>query len=603
MKTRNVTLAALAVLSMVVTGCTKTTSTATSTATSTSAAAPAQKDYAGYSIDLNNDGTIADDEKNLTWANSYDKAIAAIKASGDATFRYAMMHKVETLLMSTGAITPIYYYTDLYMLRSTVQGFYYSPLGYKFFKNASVTGDTSKSITVCLASEPQHVDPALNSSVDGASLDVHLFGGLYRYVDSGINNLAKIEPDLAAAAPTKVTNADGSVTYTSTLRDGITFSDGTPIVASDFVKSWKRAGGTALGADYAYMFDILQRDANGEVSGVEAIDDTHLKVTCPIEVPYFFEIMAFPAFEVIKNADDTTKVDATGSWAMDPNFVTSGAYTISSWTHSGQIVMTKNDKYWDAANTTMNTINFALSDDTDNMFANYENGTYQMIDDVPLDNLDTLKTRADFHINGQLGTYYISFNVNSKAFTKADTEPKREKVRRALGLFIDRNNIVNNVSKGGQTPANSFVPTGLTDADGTTEFTAHNGENGDGKGYYSVAAADYAANVAEGVQLLKDVGYTYDTATKKFTDFPAFTYLYNTSSGHQKIATAIQADWAAVGITANLENQEWATFLQTRKTGDYDVARNGWLADYNDPITFLDMWTTDSGNNDCQFGK
>jgi ABC-type oligopeptide transport system substrate-binding subunit len=352
------------------------------------------------------------------------------------------------------------------------------------------------------------------------------------------------------------------------------------------------------------MFDIIQRDAQGELSGVEAPDDKTLKVTCPVEVPYFFEIMALPALMVIKNADDATKVDAKGVWAMDPNFVTSGAYTVTSWTHDGEIVMSKNDKYWDAANTTMDTIHFALSDDTDNMFANYENGDYQMIDDVPLDNLDTLKKRDDFHLNGQLGTYYISFNMDSPAFNaKADTEVKRQKVRRALSLFIDRNNIVNNVSKGGQTPANSFVPTGLTDADGTSQFTSKNGENGDGKGYYSVAEADYAANVAEGIALLKDVGYTYDTGTKKFTDFPAFTYLYNTSKGHEAIATAIQGDWAAVGITGNLQNQEWNTFLNTRKQGDYDVARNGWLADYNDPISFLDMWTSDSGNNDCQFGR
>jgi ABC-type oligopeptide transport system substrate-binding subunit len=465
--------------------------------------------------------------------------------------------------------------------------------------SSSAAATIPDTFTACLASEPGHVDPALNSAVDGASLDVHLFGGLYRYVNRG-DGTAKLAPDLAVAAPTMVKNADGSVSYTFTLRDGITFSDGTPIVASDFVKSWKRAGGVDLGADYGYMFDILTRDTDGNVKGVEAKDDKTLVVTCPVEVPYFLEIMAFPAFLVIKNADT---VDKLGTWAMDPGFATSGAYTITKWVHDGSITMSKNPKYWDAADVTVPTLKFALSDDTTAMLTNYETNSYQMIDDVPLTELDNLKKRDDFHLNGQLGTYYVCFNMDSPVFTKANTEEKRESVRKGLSLLIDRNNIVDNVSKGGEMPANSFVPIGLTDADGATQFIAKNGVNGDGKGYYSVAPADYNSNVAAGINLIKAGGYTYDDTAKKFTDFPALTYIYNTNDTHKAVATAIQTDFAAVGITTNLQNSEWNTFLDTRKHGDFDIARNGWLADFNDPITFLDMWTTDSGNNDCQFGK
>ncbi|MFA6829950.1 MAG: peptide ABC transporter substrate-binding protein [Bacilli bacterium] len=467
------------------------------------------------------------------------------------------------------------------------------------------TAANSDLITVCLASEPQHVDPALNSAVDGGTMDLHLFAGLYRYVDKNGDGLSEIAPDLAIdAEPVKAENTDGSVSYTFTLRDGIKFSDGTAIVASDFVKSWKRAGGTALGADYGYMFDMLTRDEEGEVSGVEAIDDTHLKVTCQVEIPYFKEILAFPAFVVLKDADKADVVDATGAWAMTPGFVTSGAYKITAWTHEASITTIKNDTYWDAENIKMKSIVFALSDDTTNMLTNYENGSYQLIDDMPLAQLQTLNKRDDYHLNGQLGTYYVSFNMDSQKFNAvATTEPEREKVRQGLGLLIDRNNIVDNVAQGGQTPANSFVPSGLTDADGTSEFVSKNGEDGKGGGYYSVKADDYSANVAEGIALLKEVGYAYDETAKKFTNFPSLEYIYNTSDSHKAIGEAIQADLADVGITLELQNSDWNVFLDTRKKGDFDISRNGWLADFNDPITFLDMWTTSSGNNDCQFGK
>ena len=229
-----------------------------------------------------------------------------------------------------------------------------------------------------------------------------------------------------------------------------------------------------------------------------------------------------------------------------------------------------------------------------------------MIDSVPNEQIDQLKKDYpnEFVIAGQMGTYYISFNVNSTVFSKASDEAARGKVRRALGLFIDRQYIVKEIGKAGQIPANAFVSAGLSDPAGG-EFVDHNGEKRDGAGYYKKGEtdADYNANVAEAISLLKEVGYNYDESTKKFTDFPAFKYLYNTSSGHQAIAENIKDTLAKYGINVNLENQDWSTFLQTRKEGNYDVARNGWVADYDDPSSYLTMWTTVSGNNDCQFGK
>ena len=140
---------------------------------------------------------------------------------------------------------------------------------------------------------------------------------------------------------------------------------------------------------------------------------------------------------------------------------------------------------------------------------------------------------------------------------------------------------------------------GMTNPDGT-EFYKTAGHNDGFNGYYNVDTAAIESNYNQAIEVLKKY-YTFEDG--KFTNFPSMTYLYNTSEGHKAIGEYLQAQLAAVGITMNMENQEWATFLQTRKNGDYSIARNGWVADYNDPICFLDMWTTISGNNDVQFGK
>jgi oligopeptide transport system substrate-binding protein len=257
----------------------------------------------------------------------------------------------------------------------------------------------------------------------------------------------------------------------------------------------------------------------------------------------------------------------------------------------------------------MNEINFYLSDDANNQLANFENGDWQFIDDVPTNEIANLKTTYpnEFVTAGQLGTYYVCWNINeeilpaSSTLTGVDKANAENEIRNALALLIDRNYIVNDIAQGGQVPASSFVAMGLTDADGS-EFYQNAGSNAGFVGYYDVSADAYEANWASAMETLKKY-YAFDESTQTFTDFPTLTYLYNTSEGHKAIGEAIQSTFAGVGITMNLENQEWATFLDTRKAGNYSIARNGWLGDYNDPISFLDMWTSASGNNDVQFGK
>ena len=173
-------------------------------------------------------------------------------------------------------------------------------------------------------------------------------------------------------------------------------------------------------------------------------------------------------------------------------------------------------------------------------------------------------------------------------------------IRYAISLLFDRNYIVDEIGQAGQLPASSFVAMGMTDADGS-EFYKNAGSSDEFDGYYNVSEEAYEDNYAEAFEILSKY-YEVD-ANGMLVNFPTLTYLYNTSEGHKAIGEYLQSALAGIGITMNLENQEWNTFLNTRKEGDYSVARNGWLADYNDPICFLDMWTTVSGNNDVQYGK
>lgn len=472
-------------------------------------------------------------------------------------------------------------------------------------------------LSVCLASEPDTLDPALNSAVDGATLICHLFSGLAKWEQDSTGKLV-IVPDAAKELVAGVVNADGTVTYTYTLRDGLKWSDGKDVTAADFVFAWNRAASAALGADYGYMFEVVdgydkvaETDDDGNAVNpdaklnVEAVDAKTLKVTLSNSIAYWDELLAFPTYFPVRE-----DVVSNEKWATKPKtYICNGPYTITQWKHNSVITLTKNSEYVDADKITMEKIKFYLSDDANNMVANFKNGTWLLIDDVPTNEIASLKADypSEFVVAGQIGTYYVCWNINENilpagnTLTGVEAENARTEIRNAISLLFDRNYIVEEIGQAGQVPASSFVAMGMTNPDGT-EFYKTAGHNDGFDGYYNVAKDAYTANYNSAIETLKKY-YTYDAATQKFTNFPTMTYLYNTSEGHKAIGEYLAQQLATIGITMNLQNQEWNTFLQTRKNGEYSIARNGWLADYNDPICFLDMWTSGSGNNDVQFGK
>lgn len=480
------------------------------------------------------------------------------------------------------------------------------------------TPGIADSLTLHVGAYPDTIDPALNSAVDGATYIIHAFAGLVGYRQKADGSL-ELYADCAKELPVAQERPDGKVEYVYELKDGLKWSDGSDLTAHDFVYAWNRAANPLTAADYGYMFEVVdgyaemtEMDDDGNLVNpdaklnVTASDDGKtLTVVLPVDVPYFNELAAFPTYMPVK--EDV--VEGNEAWAtVAETYIGNGPYKVVEFSQS-QLIMEKNEYYHDAESVVTNKLVFAFNDDDTSTLANFQNGSYLFIDQVPNDEIKSLQEQYpdEFFIEGQLGTYYVSFNVNDENF-KAFGEADKAKIRKALGLMIDRNYIVEEIGQAGQVPAAGFVPMGLTEPDGKTEYIAKNGPNGDGAGYYSVDPDDYEKNCEEAVALLREVAestglFTVDENGVVSKEFPTIAYLTNEGTGHEAIAINLQATFAQYGINMTIEKQEWATFLNTRKNGDYSVARNGWLGDYNNPISFLDMWITSSGNNDSQFGK
>lgn len=454
--------------------------------------------------------------------------------------------------------------------------------------NENVKGDTatSTSLKINLASEPDYLDPALSSSVDGGCLAVNSFTGLYTYDKDG-----NLTPALGEA-----TVSDDGIVYTFKLIES-KWSNGEELTANDFVYSWNRAVAEETAADYSYLYDVIAKNDDGTLQ-VVATDDYTLEVTLISPCPYFLDLTAFPTFYPVYEAGvEEANPDGTnpGAWASEAGFVSNGAYTLTSWSHNESMVYTKNPNYYDAENVRMETLEFMLSADDTATFAAYNNGDLDFIDEVPNDEIPALKDNEEFHIQDLIGTYYVGFNVQSEMF-EGKTVEQAAKMRQAISILIDRQYIVDNIAQAGQQLADTFIPAGMSDGNGK-EFRNNS--------YYD-AETTGATQVEEAMALLEEAGYTFtEVGDGSYTISPAlgFEYIINESTLHQKVAEAIQQDLAVVGIEMKIKTEDWNVFLNDRKTGNFDVAREGWSADFDDPINMLEIFLSEGGNNDMQLGK
>ena len=454
-------------------------------------------------------------------------------------------------------------------------------------------GVNTAGFTVQYGSNPETLDPALNSAIDGANTIITIFEPLLL-----INENNEV---VGGQAESWEASEDG-LTWTFTMRDGLKWSDGTDLTAKDFEYSFKRMVDPNTAAPYAEtclgMIDGFEEaagfpDADGnptaepnpDALNVKASDDGKtLTIVLSYPCSYFDKMAAFAAMSPVQQAT----VEANGdSWCTSADtFVSNGPYMITDWTPSERIVLTKNPNYvggWDSSKIVSDTITLLLLEDSSASYAAYNSGEAQLIKDVPTDEIPSL-TKAedggDFYVDTILGTYYVSLNLQRDAFKDA-------KVRKALSLAIDRDYVANTIMQGTYSAADSIVGPGIVDESGYFH------DNGNAP-YIS---ADYEANLAEAKKLLEEAGYPNGEG------YPTIEYSTNDAGYHVPLAEYLQQAWGDLGITLTINKMEWSSFTPARRAGEYDVARNGWVMDYNDPSNMLDLFCTSNGNNDGKYAN
>ena len=530
--------------------------------------------------------------------DDYNSLIDEIRVTTDSAEREAKLHEAEDMLMATGAVLPIYYYNDLYLEKTEWTGDYSTVFGTKYFMYCKKNGENADVMKINLASEPDHLDPALNSTVDGACLASNSFVGLYTSDADGnyVAALADGDPEIS----------EDGLTYTIHMKEGLKWSDGTDLNANDIVYSWNRAVDPNTASDYAYLFSVFEGygDGTDPQLALEATDDYTITFTLTAPCPYMMSLLAFPVFMPVQQAQVESASDwksNPGSWASEAGFVSNGAYVLKEWKHNESMVYVKNPYYYDAENVSVDELDFMLSADDTAILAAYQAGDIDFADTVPTNEIQNLKDGDDFHIIPNMGTYYVAFNVNSEMF-EGLTATQAALERRAIAKLIDRQYIVDTIGQTEQQVATSFVPAGMSDGNGgifKANDDAYTFPYADEEGYYSASV-----DVEGAIELLKEAGFEFDENNMLSESTPiTINYLTNEGTGHEGIAQAIQQDLAAIGIDMTITVEDWQTFLNDRKQGNFDVAREGWLADYDDPINMLELFTSDSGNNDAQLGK
>ena len=452
---------------------------------------------------------------------------------------------------------------------------------------SSAAGSSTGSVntagfTVQYGPNPETLDPALNSAVDGANTIITIFEPLLL-----INENNEV---IGGQAESWEASEDG-LTWTFTMRDGLKWSDGTDLNAKDFEYSFKRMVNPDTAAPYAEtclgMIDGFDAAQAGDVDAlnVKASDDGKtLTIVLSYPCSYFDKMAAFASMSPVQQAT----VEANGdSWCTAAEtFVSNGPYMITEWTPSERIVLSKNPNYvggWDSSKIVSDSITVLLLEDSSAAFAAYNSGEAVLIKDVPTDEIPSL-TKAedggDFYVDTILGTYYVSLNLQRDAFKDA-------KVRKALSLAIDRDYVANTIMQGTYTTADSIVGPGIVDESGYFH------DNGNAP-YIS---ADYEANLAEAKKLLEEAGYPNGEG------YPTIEYSTNDAGYHVPLAEYLQQAWGDLGITLTINKMEWSSFTPARRAGEYDVARNGWVMDYNDPSNMLDLFCTGNGNNDGKYSN
>ena len=425
----------------------------------------------------------------------------------------------------------------------------------------------SKILYLGNGTEPKDLDPHTVTGVPESKILMALIEGLViRHPDG-------LEP-LPGIAKSWDISLDGKE-YIFNIRDAV-WSNGDPVTADDFVYAWKRMLMPSLGSKYPDMlYDVVNAEEFNKgliedfnLVGVKAIDNKTLIVNLKNPAPYFIELLAHYTTRPVHQGtiEKYGEIDSLGNqWTRPGNFIGNGPFTLEDWKLNQVIRVKKSPTYWDADRVKLSEIHFLPIDNVTREDFMFRSGRIHVTSSIPTEKIEVYREEKPNQINitPYYGTYYYRINVNK--------EPLDNKlIRQALSLSIDREKIVEKVAKGGQDPAFSFTPP-------------------DPNAYFPPTTLEY--NPEKAKALLAEAGFNNE-------NIPTIEVLYNTSEGHQKIAEALQQMWKEnLGINILLTNTDWKVYLSRQNTGDYEIARAGWIGDYQDPKSFLDMMVTGRGNN------
>jgi oligopeptide transport system substrate-binding protein len=437
-----------------------------------------------------------------------------------------------------------------------------------FFFLGGWTLSAPADLTLSNGAEPQTLDPAIITGEPELRVSQALFEGL-----TTRNTKGTVIPGMAASW----TLSPDNLTYTFTLRPGIKWSNGEPITSYDFLNSWERSLNPLTASQYSYQLYYL---VNGEAYGtgklrdfsqvgVKAPDDHTLVVTLNHPTAYFLELTTLPILFPVHLAS----IKKYGrDWTKPGKMVCNGPYILKEWRLNDYILLEANPDYWQPV--PIHRIKVLPTDSPTacfNLF--YSHKTDLIIDktSIPTELVQDIRDKPYFHANPFGATTFVRFNVKRKPFDDV-------RVRKALALALDKKDIVEKITRAGEPVAATLVPPGSA-------------------GYTPPSGLSY--NVTEARRLLAEAGYPNGQG------FPDVTMLYPARSNWVQIATEMQALWRRdLGITSiHLSGQEWRVYLNTQQLIDFDFAVSDWIGDYNDPQTFLDMFTTDNGNNETNWGN
>jgi len=416
------------------------------------------------------------------------------------------------------------------------------------------------------SADPESLDPHKTSTVYEANILRDLFMGLMVQ-----NAKAEVEP---GAAESYTVSEDGK-TYTFKLRQGATWSDGSPVTANDFVFSWRRVTDPATASEYAYMLspvvnadDITGGKKKPEELGVKAVDDMTFEVSLNAPTPYFLEMLTHQTTFPVSKAN----VEKFGADFIKPgNLVSNGAYVLAEFVPNDHVKAVKNAKFYDAANVQIDVVNYVPTEDRSAAMKRFEAGELDSNDDIPTEQLSDLRAKFgdQVHLGPYLGSYYYAFKIDKAPWDNV-------KLRHAISMAIDRDYLAEKVWQNTMIPAYSFVPPGI--------------------GGYEPRPTDYSEKSQidredEAKKVLAELGYGPDKPLK-------MEIRYNTSENHKNTAVAIQEQLKPLGVEITLLNTDTKThYGHLEQHGDFDIARAGWIADYKDPSNFLDLCKTGAGNN------